>query len=178
MMIKNSKMEIPQGKIVVYYIPDRRSRNIIHQYLEENYPYFSKTSLCCEFFEYDFLKYKQCEDCGHKYVPLNNYHFGSEQNNIDEWKSGICPQCGETVWYEPNYDDRDDIFVVRKNNIIAIGEYFREYTNRPRERVTYDIITVNSIINSSKKYIIDSPSKPMKKEKIGHFVEEMIRNIK
>jgi hypothetical protein len=108
---------IPNNKIRIICL-NTKERKIIHQYLDREYPNLNKTSLRLKCFNSERIHtFIRCYECDYKSVPIDNYHCGFLDNNIDEWRSGDCPKCRAHISFEPNYDNWDDVRIVWKNNM-------------------------------------------------------------
>lgn len=169
---------LPQDKILVINIKDDNDRKLIHQYLETNMT-TKKSSMCCDVFDrYTRVRFlKNCYHCNKKNVKLNNYNYGSMENNQDEYWSGQCPKCGENNYYEPNYDNCDNIHRSYENNCIVINI---NYTVPNHAKINKEVTDneFNLVISKYKYYIIDKPNDlKMKKEKLQDYISSKIKKL-
>jgi hypothetical protein len=162
---------IPQDKIRIVAIPDNE-RKVLHQYLEQQYPKLPKTSLVSQRFGSEPLYvYTKCHECGYKNVAINS---GNNTQSYDsEYKSGRCPQCDEYVWFDPNYDDWDEIHVIRKNNIIVMGSWFQGYS-KPIHAQPGDVSIdkVHNILAGKIIYEISAPTDRLDKNGITKYIDD------
>jgi hypothetical protein len=175
--------DVPAGKIRLIHLNITHDRKLLHQYLETNYPKLYKQSLYCSYHSAERLHtFIKCYECDYKNVCIDTYNHGIMPNNIDEWRSGKCPSCGETVTFEPNYDDYDDIRIVWKNNVVAFGNYFRSYRN-PVLGVSKNISPneIIGILNGKHVYEIAEPAlvrqKQIKKKQLCKYLDAQIELV-
>lgn len=107
-------------QLTVIHCPDVDDRRKIHDYLDHKQPDLEHISVLIDAKSYDRKTLKKCYDCD-KYVPLS-YRYGYMENNQDEYYIGTCEKCDETVEWEPNYDDYDDVLKINDNNCIIVGD--------------------------------------------------------
>ena len=159
--------EMDKGKIC--FIPSDYSadRLKIHQYLERAFPDIGRMSISSDYFNAErLLTFIKCE-CDTRAVIT--YHEGFMENNKDEWYSGICPGCDESVHWEPNYDDHDDIIKIWKNNMIVIS---RDYgTSRPNHAITGEVSSdeFKKIMDKHNIYMMNLP-KLYNKRELGKYI--------
>ena len=172
-------INISNDKIgIIELIPDER--RIFHQYLETKYSLVGKVSLKSKAFEPNkYAQFMKCYHCDYKSVRLSRYHYGVLPNNMDEWKSGICPKCLNSIMYEPNYDDRDNVRLITGNNIIAYGKYLSNY-NSPKY-AKYGTVTneeIYDILKNKTIYEIDTPTEPTNKKNLQQYIDNEIAKIR
>lgn len=114
-------------ELLIVICKDNLKRSAIHSYLEIHHPNLGHVGILLDRFDYDRLTYKRCWSCNH--LVGMSYHRGIMENNIDEYYSGWCDNCDESVEWECNYDYDCDIIRIIKNNAICIGKTIK--INRP-----------------------------------------------
>jgi len=165
----------------IVVLPKAKDRKLLHQFLEIKYPKLYKTSLRCEIFKTKECRYyKECY-CGQKRIPMK-YHRGIEDNNIDERYSGICPNCDESICWECNYDGpTSEVIYVEHNNIVAIGDYFSNYTRSTNvdflDNITDEI--ENKLVEMLKGnvYEIKNPKNSPNKKRLGEYISSWINKV-
>lgn len=169
------------GKIKIIVLVESEKRKQLHQYLEQNYPQLNKSSLKVKIFnsERSHLRFKNCYECGNKRVHLNKYNYGVCPSNIDEYWSGICNKCYTSSYFEPNYDCQDDLFTIWKNNVIAIGDYFKGYQRRFfHESGDISQKDIENILIDVETYQVDPPPTQLNKmETSKHIADEILANL-
>lgn len=169
---------IPNDKIRIIYLYDNNHRKILHQYLDHNYPKLYKTSLKCKYFDSKELNtFIKCYNCGYKNVVIDDYHYGSLENNKDESISGDCPKCHEHISFEPNYDDWDDVRRIQSNNIIAFGNWFKHYTKPNHAAIpkNFSKEEINNLLNGRIIYEIQISDQTFDKNNLSEYIYEQIK---
>ncbi len=166
-------ISVPSGKIRI--IPaSSKERELIHRWIATKHPKDCKAGLKSELFAaIDCRVYKQCYYCDYKNVSINNYHYGVLKNNLDEWRSGTCPRCGEYISHECYYDG--GAIYVSGRNIMAFGDYFQHYQKHPGSDVSDE--EINKILINKKIYKIDAPTIRLNRKKIGEYIDEHLKQI-
>jgi transcription elongation factor Elf1 len=164
----------------IYVIPlETVERKTVHQYLETQCPKLGKTSLKSKHFHGSRINtFIKCPHCGHRRVPINQYHYGTMENNKDEYRTGTCLNCDERVTFEPNYDSWDDITIVSGNNMIVIGTYFTSYVT-PTHAVhdTIHIDRVVTLLTNVNIYEMDPPKTLINKHKLVKYIDELLSKV-
>jgi hypothetical protein len=93
-----------EDAIYIWNISSQKIRKQIHEWLD-SIPQICHVGIRLKAFDpsCDGFYVKKCE-CGQK-TKLMTYHPGICENNIDEYWSGRCDSCKESVIHESNYDD-------------------------------------------------------------------------
>lgn len=170
---------IPPGTIRIIKIESSDERKKLHQYLEKYYPNIHRTSLKSKHFCGErTMTFIKCYHCGNKRAPVNNYHYGTMDNNMDEWRSGECNKCGKNNSWEPNFEGWDDITLVFSNNMIALGDYFTGY-NIPKHATPGDIerCDIENILKHTNIYNISSPKILMNKKDVTKYIDDKLSAI-
>jgi len=169
---------LPKNKLLVINVNNDEDRKLIHQYLENNVT-TRKASMCCDCFDTNtrmrFLK--KCYHCNKKNVMLNKYNYGDMENNQDEYWSGECPKCYEYNYYEPNYDDNENIWRTYENNCIVINvNYSLPSHAKINKEVTLD--EFNNTVNKYNHYVIDQPDDMrIKRNVLEKYISDTIKKI-
>ena len=160
----------PYDKIVVI-IADRPTRKILHSWLRNQTPKIYSGGIRLDNYPYEVRVFKQCYICNYNNVPINDYHYGQMPNNIDEYRTGICPECTTLIFHDCNYDD--GARYVKSRNAIAIGNYFKGWDRKFSDPIPFDE-TVQSIvsdsINEKKVFMIDVPSGCLNRKQLGKYI--------
>ena len=179
--------KLNNDKHLIFALPCEQSENrlLLHQYLENTYPNLKKTSLMSKiYYGGFFMTLKTCYECDYKRVPLNKYHYGSMESNVDECRSGFCPKCDKLNIWEPNYDDWDDIIKLESNNMIIMGDFITN--KRPSHAITPDtpisLEVVNKILDGKTGFFIEPPNKSnpkiksFSKKQLTEYVDAHIKD--
>lgn len=165
---------IETGKLYVYIIPNRETRRRFHQYLEKYHPEIIKVSLRCNSFPLVETNIAICGYCG---CPGTvEYRYGIEPNNIDEWYSGWCNYCSESL-----SRDCQGSGVMRRldSNLVVLGnkETFSQigkYNNKKTRWQEDDLEIVPNHIPTP--IIIDAPITFMGRTKLAEWVDEKLNS--
>jgi len=150
--------------MLIAKIRNYKLRKRIHEYFEQNYFYYNKTSLSL----YGFTeKFFICDECGSKISAT--YYFGLEENNIDEHYSGFCYNCDYegNYCYEPNYDCGSKLYTKKINDSILFSNLITTFDDREISNLNYEEIT--NILRDEFK-LTDIVLKPISKE-----IEELLQ---
>jgi hypothetical protein len=170
--------DVPYGKIRIIEL-GREERKAFHQFVEENFPRLGKASLICEKFNMRYEYFSECYRCEFKRVLLTDYHYGSENNNIDQRMSGKCSKCNKFV-FQDCIDD--NIIFVAKNNIVAFGDYFKAYKKREGKREGEkegegEKEYILEILKTKKVYEIDCPKVAIDRMNTGKYISSSLKMI-
>lgn len=168
-----------KNKLLIIICEDSQQRKLLYEFIETfNGTKIKKFGLRTKFFSSSIRRrYKKCFNCGCKCVVLDHYNYGTMKNNKDEWYSGECQECGETVSWEPNYDSYDDIRTTQKNNMIVIGNYIMtnaKYTTTPTQVTKQEF---DEVVSKCKYFIIDPPNKLLNKRKLQEYINVAIEKL-
>lgn len=157
----NDFFDLSNEQLGIIKCSDSDERKKIYKFMNAQYPQFifNKKGIICNFFDIYYKCYKKCR-CGK--INKMKYHKGIEKSNKDEYWSGTCNKCDIILWYEPNYDDSDDIYYFNDNNAIIFGKcIYYEYKNLNIDKSTcYDDYTdMLKILKNCSFYKIKSPQK-------------------
>lgn len=110
--------------------------------------------------------------CGNKKVRLPNYHWGVMKSNKDEYYSGECPKCYNTLYWEPNYDN---VCSIGSHNMIVCGNYFKDY-DKSEDYIKGNVSgeRFNDIINKCKKYDIAEPYSLLNRMEVSGYIDEKL----
>ena len=165
--------QLYRKKFIVIIVPEKTTRLAIHQYLENKYPRMNKTSLRID--KYKSEQYGKCWECDK--LVLVEYHYGYEQNNIDEYGSGDCDHCGTSYSYEYNFDSNAEHRPHPSNNAIVIGDYFAHYTESCYHfGAKLDNETLH-LINKCDIFIVNPPQYSLNKRKLGEYISNHLYEI-
>jgi hypothetical protein len=107
--------------ILVIRCEDRTRRALLHRYIEQHWPTLGKRSFHHTSLPDKYTTYRQCGECD-KWVEVE-YSKGWEENNKDESYIGWCGKCGESIIWEPNYDDDYESTIHKKRgNALVVGQ--------------------------------------------------------
>ena len=184
-------------KTLIVKCKDSDIRRLIH---EEFYQCNNKTSLSLDVFGYEFDRFFICKHCKTKLEAT--YHFGSMENNIDEYYTGYCSRCDESCMYECNYDVSHycNFYMRRRNNAIMFSNLIINTTETKisdelfdeiRQKLIADhninpnhiyLIGDHEVLNSMYPLIIKTGKKGKprwnkKKNKLGDILSNIIRNL-
>lgn len=115
----------------------------------------------------------RCEDCN-ILVPLS-YRLGVEGSNIDEYYSGDCTRCWESMSYEPNYEPyTKEIFpLFSGSKLIVIGDRSVFKAWHQRKTFKQDMISKEEfetiLVHGSE---VDIPEKLHSKKELGQYIEQ------
>jgi hypothetical protein len=162
---------IKEGELLITIPSNAENRKKFHNFLEKTYPNLQHRSIPCGQLKRTFVRRDmKCFDCGKK-VRLT-YREGNEPNNIDESWRGECLKCDESVVWECNYDDHDDVisvtrpgkfFVIGLNSKILKRTDFPTETNDPME-CTYTFLKIKE------------PKKIIKDGQLGGYIFRTLTN--
>lgn len=148
--------------------------------MENVYPSLNKISLTSSHFtqEVSNLTFKKCHEC-HKKVLLHDYHYGSMDNNMDEWLSGNCLNCNESISWEPNFDGYYNMISSERinNNIIVYGKYINYTKSKLIHQETIKKEKFIEIIKTKEIYEIEAPIKKLDKVQLQNYIDENIEFI-
>ena len=165
---------LPKNRLCILHVADNIDRKKLHTFLEDNYPKISKTSLSSTLFSQESASYlKNCWCCNKKCVELTECDWQPEIG-IDARMSGTCPHCNEYVVCE-FYFDRDNYFYLLKNNIIVIGNYLRNYSNKRKKSISVTQEEIANILLKSNKYVIDSPEGVLRKKNLQEHIDSQLK---
>lgn len=130
---------LARDQLLLIISPNNEIRNYIHSYLETNNTNnngnIGHIGLFVQKFPNEEKTFIKCDNCD-KLIRLE-YHYGSMENNQDEYYSGFCYGCSECYSYEPNYDSNLGIIRTNTNNIVCIGSSIN--VNRPANATLYNV---------------------------------------
>lgn len=117
---------VPNDKIRVWAIKDREQRKILHVYCDIH-DIKGHRSFHIPELPYEIISLVECLECN-KWSPTLTYHRGVDDSNIDEYYSGKCNYCYNTLNWECNYDyDADFVKKVVDKNVFACGPYLEKF---------------------------------------------------
>ncbi len=167
-----------KSKILILVVKNDDDRKKIYQYIE-NITTIKAVGLYSKLFtSLVGARFFKCDYCKNKIlIQDKHYRLGIESNNKDEFYVIPCDKCFKANWYEPNYDDNDNITYLHKNNIIVIGDYMK-HNNKPRhakENKDIDNKDIENILESNPRFfIINAPEKLLNKRKLQVYINENI----
>lgn len=174
-ILKDLLLNLEPDKIIIIPAYCNNLRINLHRYIESlNIENLFKTSFKCNKYKLDCETMKICEECN-KLIKMN-YNNGILKNNKDEYYVGFCNNCNLNFNYEPNYDDKNGIINIDRNNVILIGFYFRGYKIKSSDNIDIDFyFNINNIISEIK--IIECPNKNLNKRKLKLYIEQQLLDI-
>lgn len=164
---------IKEGELFVTIASSSEHRKRFHNFLDKIYPNLQHRSIPCGQLKRTFVRRdKKCYHCG-KRVRLH-YRKGHESNNIDESWIGECEKCEETVEWECNYDDYDDVITVTRPGkffVISLNSKVLNRTQYPTEtdeamQCTYTFLKIKE------------PNKVIKGTELGNYIFRTLVNNK
>lgn len=172
--------QVPIGIIRVFHLNSSDGRKDIHNYLNNFHPKLKHVGLLCKCFPFDDKTYFKCYNC--KSLILLEYHRGIENNNIDEYMSGVCENCDESIHWEPNFDSRSRVRYIEHHNVIAISDWFKGYNSSPYhqnlEKDKISITAIAQILSKIDHYDIEIPTTRLNKKKLGDYISRQIQSNK
>ena len=101
---------------------------------------------------------------------MNEYRYGYESNNVDEWSSGECPGCGETVSHEWNYDSYENVRIFPDKIV-------KRPTEHKRQECSFDINELASLLENVEFYDIDELKGTKGRKTIGPYVNRILNKL-
>lgn len=188
-------LNLKNDQIGVIVENNKEKRKLLHMYFSKYHPKLYKTSLKCNLFDVQlFLSITKCSTCNKKIIVKNNDNDDSDgsflENYVENYNSdcenGYCDRCEEFDSY-----DYTDLRHIYHNNIIAFGNYFKNYqknnhnkqnqNNNNFENQYFDTeVYFEDVFNSGKLYVIDKPktknkSEQLKKQSVEKYITREIK---
>lgn len=114
----------------VYVSSNLETRKKLHDYFDSQQLF--STSFYCDRFDTETKRYWKCY-CGQDHqFGRDDYRYGSEDNNSDEYYAIYCPTYDEVIYWEPNYDGHDRVRTVCFNNVICVGDCLKNVSKKKK----------------------------------------------
>lgn len=156
--------DLDNNKIYIAHLENDHSKKILYQYLDSHFPHIKKFAFYCPLFssEKNKIMLKKCWHCDKKNVLLRGVNLLNPTEPKGEYAHGICKKCNNECEFHYYYDNYDNYKTIQDDNIVAFGNYFRNYNTfyYRREKKTQKSNyknKLNSIMKNKKIYIIDEP---------------------
>lgn len=171
---KTNILQLPDTKILVLVISNNPDRKLVHQYLDGKV--FKSSTVVDSHFRQKQRLYRKCYSC-EKMINISEYRKGIMKNGKDEYYRGWCDDCDGSVIFEPNYDDYEEIKVIRANNAIVIGNCLRHWSSPPyATKGNVNKGGVADILDKAIYYILDAPKdKLLSKKKLRSYINTKIK---
>ena len=148
-----------------------KEREVLHQFLDANYPNLKKFSVRCKRLEVDCVAILvKCYECD-KPIPVN-YHDGYMENNQDEYYSGYCNDCEISINWECNFDDDEDVIrIIRKKKMFVFGDYtFNQQVIKYIEKGDHEKNEIIEILKDKHIYEVARPEPLLSDKQIGWYL--------
>lgn len=153
--------------LVCFYIPDVDERRAVYQFMETTHPNIGVIGVA----QYDDRVVVAICDCG-KPVELQ-YHTGTCDNNIDEYYSGDCTDCGEHHWHECRDGYTDTVFPRQPHQLVLMSTSIHRKGKTTRYRSAID---ATAVLSRSRGFVFPPPEKEIfnNRLRLEQYVRTMI----
>lgn len=115
--------ELKSNQIILYVLPNKRHRQLIHESAETFFPQLGRISLNLSIFSTETYRYKwkACCFCSFKGISVR-----SDIKVNEEVCTFHCPRCREEIDVGV-VDNELDVMKIPENNVILLGEGVKKY---------------------------------------------------